>query len=113
MKLGGPIFFDGDSPEVWVRAVQAEGYRAAYCPVSPEASDDTVRAFAQAAHEANIIIGETGAWSNPLSDDAEERRAAIQKCEQGLELAERIGARCCVNIAGTRGSNRGNDARHH
>src|SRR5262249_47707583 len=30
-------------------------------------------------------------------------KAAIALCQQRLELAERIGARCCVNIAGSRG----------
>jgi sugar phosphate isomerase/epimerase len=28
----------------------------------------------------------------------------LEKCKGGLELAERIGARCCVNISGSRGA---------
>jgi sugar phosphate isomerase/epimerase len=83
--------------------VQAKGYRAAGCPLSPDADDDTVRAYRDAAATADIVIAEVGAWSNPLSCDAAERRAAIEKCQQGLDLADRIGARCCVNIAGSRG----------
>ena len=44
-----------------------------------------------------------GAWSNPLSSDAATAKAALEKCKVSLALAERIGARCCVNIAGSRG----------
>ncbi len=84
-------------------AVAAAGYRAAYCPVSPTADDDTVRAFATAAGRADIIIAEVGAWSNPLSPDPNTAKAALEKCKASLSLADRIGARCCVNIAGSRG----------
>ena len=103
MRLGGPVFGNIESPDGWVRAVLTEGYRAAYCPLSPDADDAAVRAFAQAAEDANIVIAEVGAWSNPLSPNAEERQAAFEKCCACLDLADRIGARCCVNIAGSRG----------
>jgi sugar phosphate isomerase/epimerase len=103
MRLGGPIFTPYADPETWVQAVLAAGYRGAYCPIGPEADDATVRAYARAAAAADIAIGEVGAWSNPLSPDQEIRRAARDKCVQGLALAERIGARCCVNIAGSLG----------
>src|SRR5262249_16871996 len=32
------------------------------------------------------------------------RRAAIARCQAQLALADQIGARCCVNIAGSRGA---------
>ncbi|MGC9347288.1 MAG: sugar phosphate isomerase/epimerase family protein [Anaerolineae bacterium] len=103
MRLGGSIFVDKMTPESWVRAVKDAGYGAAYCPVT--ASDDraTVQAYVDAAKEANIVIAEVGAWSNPLSSDAEERNAALGKCRTQLALADEVGARCCVNIAGSRG----------
>lgn len=103
MRLGGPVFEQTQSPEEWARAVNFLGYRAAYCPVDVGASDDLVEAYARAAREADIVIAEVGAWSNPLSSDAEEREKAVDKCRRSLDLAERIGARCCVNIAGSRG----------
>jgi sugar phosphate isomerase/epimerase len=43
-----------------------------------------------------------GAWSNPLSTDAETARQAFTKCVDALALADRIQARCCVNISGSR-----------
>jgi sugar phosphate isomerase/epimerase len=104
MRLGGPVFAKYDDPQGWIAAVTAKGYRAAYCPVGPEADAATVGAYAQAARAADIVIAETGAWSNPLSPEAATARAALDKCKAMLSLAERIGARCCVNIAGSRGA---------
>jgi sugar phosphate isomerase/epimerase len=103
MRLGAPLAGPFDSPEQWATTVRAHGYAAAYCPVGLDASQATIDAYAAAAHAANIIIAEVGAWSNPLSPDATIRTAAIDRCIRSLELAERIGARCCVNIAGSRG----------
>ncbi len=103
MRLGGPIFAKTNTPESWAEAVANAGYKAACCPVKPEADDDTVVAYAAAARKADIVIAEVGAWSNPLSPDAASAKAAIEKCKASLALADRIGARCCVNIAGSRG----------
>lgn len=80
-----------------------QGYRAAYCPLSGEEDQETIAAFAAEAARTDIVIAEVGAWSNPLSPDSVARQHALEKCQAGLELAERIGARCCVNIAGSRG----------
>lgn len=103
MRLGGPIFAKADSPESWAAAVAAAGYRAAYCPVNEDADAETVAAYAEAARKADLVIAEVGAWSNPLSPDPAIAAAAIRKCKACLALAENIGARCCVNIAGSRG----------
>jgi sugar phosphate isomerase/epimerase len=100
--LGGPVFDKYDSPEAWVAALRKLGYRAAACPVESEASDIEIRAYAQAAEKAEIVIAEVGAWSNPLSPDEKTRREALAVCRKQLALAERIGARCCVNISGSR-----------
>ncbi len=103
MRLGGPILSQWQGPEEWVRALQGRGYSAAYCPVGPDADDATVRAVRQAADHAGVVIAEVGAWSNPLSPDESERRAALTKCQEHLALADRVGARCCVNIVGSVG----------
>lgn len=103
MRLGGPIY-DAGSPEDWVKAAREWGYRAVYCPVGENATDDEVRAYAAAAGAADLVIAEVGAWSNPLADDEATRREAIEKCIKCLALADRIGAMCCVNIAGSRGA---------
>jgi sugar phosphate isomerase/epimerase len=103
MRLGGPVFLDYQDPEGWVAAVKKWGYRAALCPVGSDADGGTIRAYERAAEAADIVIAEVGAWSNPLAPDEQERKAAVAKCEAGLALADEIGARCCVNISGSRG----------
>ena len=102
MRLGAPLPQNYSDPGSWIAALQERGYRAAYCPVDHR--DSMVDAYAQAAQEADVLIAEVGAWSNPLSTDEHERRKAIDYCQQRLALAEAIGARCCVNISGSRGS---------
>ncbi|HUW83675.1 MAG TPA: TIM barrel protein [Phycisphaerae bacterium] len=103
MRLGGTLFRKFDDADGWVAAVQHYGYRAAYCPVDSDAEQSLVRAYVEAAKRADIVIAEVGAWSNPLSPDGQERAAALEKCKQQLDLADRVGACCCVNIAGSRG----------
>lgn len=103
IRLGGPVFEPYDSPKQWVQIMQSLGYSAAYCPVKAQDSDEKVQAYAKAAKKANIVIAEVGAWSNPLSTDETARNKALAKCRRQLELADRIGARCCVNISGSRG----------
>ncbi len=103
MRLGGPIFEKCEGPDAWVAALQREGYRAAYCPLDEKADAATIAAYAAAAAKAGIVIAEVGAWSNPLSPDAPTAQAALAKCKAKLALADQIGARCCVNIAGSCG----------
>ncbi|NLG52250.1 MAG: TIM barrel protein [Chloroflexi bacterium] len=103
MRLGAPLFREYHDPAAWVQALQEKGYRAAYAPVGLDADDVTVQAYALAAKQANITISEVGAWSNPLSPSEDIRNAAIERCQRSLDLAERLGARCAVNISGSLG----------
>jgi sugar phosphate isomerase/epimerase len=101
MRLGGPVFGDCHDPGKWIEAVRRSGFTAAYCPVGTAATDEEIAAYAEAARDADVVIAEVGAWSNPLSPDEETRRTAFNHCCAHLDLADRIGARCCVNIAGS------------
>jgi sugar phosphate isomerase/epimerase len=103
IRLGGPVFGDFKDPQEWIKAVKAEGYSAAYCPVPVGADSQIIKAFEKAAKDANIVISEVGAWSNPISRNDKERKEAIKKCQDSLALADQIGAGCCVNITGSRG----------
>jgi sugar phosphate isomerase/epimerase len=103
MRLGGPIFGTWESPEQWAALVHDHGYSTARCPLDETADEATIAAFARAAAAADIVFGEVGAWSNPLSTDHTIANAAITLCQQRLALADAIGATCCVNIAGSRG----------
>ena len=102
MRIGGPVPA-GTDPDEWVSGLRAKGYRAAYCPLGPGSDGDTRARFRDAAREGDVVMAEVGAWSNPISRDPAERKAARRKCCEQLSLAEDVGARCCVNIAGSRG----------
>jgi sugar phosphate isomerase/epimerase len=103
VRLGGPVFGDFKDPQEWICAVKDKGYSAAYCPVPTGTDEVTIKAFEKAARDANIIISEVGAWSNPISKDEKEQKEALKKCKDSLALADLIGAGCCVNISGSRG----------
>ncbi|MBN1124892.1 MAG: sugar phosphate isomerase/epimerase [Sedimentisphaerales bacterium] len=100
LRLGGPI--SAKDPDSWVKTCKELGYRAAYCPVEADASDDLIRAYRAAADKNDIVIAEVGAWSNPIATNETMRKDAIRKCKTQLALAEQIGANCCVNVAGSR-----------
>jgi sugar phosphate isomerase/epimerase len=102
VRLGGPVFEKYNSPEDWISALKKLGYRAAYCPVSVGADSAVINTYQTAAAKNDIVIAEVGAWSNPISPDAETSKKAIQKCIESLQLADQIGANCCVNISGSR-----------
>jgi sugar phosphate isomerase/epimerase len=101
MRLGAPLYTQTASPDEWAAAHRTLGYGAAYCPNvnSPAEAQE----YARAAHKAGLVIAEVGAWCNPLSRDETEARKNIAYIQERLALAESIGARCCVNIAGSRG----------
>ena len=101
MRFGGPVAHAGD-PEAWAAEARRLGYSAVYYPTG-DADDSTVAGIVKSAAAAGLVIAEVGAWSNPLSPDAATRSAALENCRAKLALADRAGARCCVNIAGSRG----------
>jgi sugar phosphate isomerase/epimerase len=67
-------------------------------------ADDIVDAYVAAAAEYDVLIAEVRAFgNNPLASDPVEAKASLERCRQQLALADRAGARCCVNIAGSIG----------
>jgi len=104
MRIGGALFETHTIPNEWALAVTCRGYSAAYCPVGEDASDEAIAEWTKAAERAHVIIAEVGAWgNNPISPDDDVRRSGIEGCCSRLELADRIGATCCVNVSGSRG----------
>ncbi len=102
VRLGGPVFEKYNSPDEWISSLKKLGYRAAYCPVSPGASQELINAYRIAAAKNDLVIAEVGAWSNPVCPDEKIAEQAIGKCIDSLALADQIGANCCVNISGSR-----------
>lgn len=102
IRLGGPVLRKFNNPEEWIKVLKELKYRAAYCPVNPGATSSEINTYREAARKADIVIAEVGAWSNPIDPDKIKSEAAIDKCIKSLQLADEIGARCCVNISGSR-----------
>jgi len=102
MRLGGPILESCNSPKEWIAQLKKHGYKAAYCPVKADAKDSVISEYVKAAADSDIVIAEVGIWNNPLHPDESVRKAAIEYGIGQLTLAEKVGAHCCVNIAGSR-----------
>ena len=101
VRVGGPVFVRTQDPEELVAAHRTLGYRAAYCPDVKVHDADRVRAFREAFARHDVVIAEVGRWCNLMDADAEQRRKNLENVTEGLALAEAIGARCCVDIAGS------------
>lgn len=101
VRLGAPAFARTDDPEVLARAHRQLGYGAAYCPKIPLSDTGRITATARAFAEQDVVIAEVGRWVNLMDADPEKRRQNLRTVTDGLALAEAVGARCCVDIAGS------------
>jgi len=101
MRFGGPFLGKYENPEAWIRTLKEWGFRSSFCPLPAGAPSADVRAVEKAAREADIVIAEVGVWNNPIDPDPVKRKAALDACKAGLAQADEVGARCCVNCAGT------------
>lgn len=101
MRFGGLIFKPWKTPEEWTMAAKAAGYSAVYFPVDHTAPVKVIDSFRDAAKEADLVICEIGVWNNVLDQDQSKAEQNIQRAIHQLELADYVGANCCVNIAGT------------
>jgi sugar phosphate isomerase/epimerase len=101
IRLGGPIFLRSDDPRDLAREHRRLGYSAAYCPSAQASDSDRVRAIRAAYLAENVVIAEVGAWRNMLDPDPQKRADNLRYVTERLALAEAVGARCCVDIAGS------------
>src|SRR3989442_14414466 len=105
MRLGAylPDCVDRD-PWEWAKDQAARGFGAAGLPLTAPVPDDVVDAYIAAAAEHDVQIAEVRAFgNNVLAPDPVEGKASLERCREQLDLADRAGARCCVNIAGSLG----------
>ncbi|MDF2588618.1 MAG: Xylose isomerase-like barrel [Anaerocolumna sp.] len=103
MRLGGGIERSYSNPDEWIKLVQDLKYSAVLVPVTYDASKEDKRAYMDYINKYNLVIGEVGAWKNPLATNEGERREALLYCKNQLALADEMKANCCVNIVGSRG----------
>ncbi len=103
MRFGGQIFKKWNTPEEWAQAALDMGYSAVYFPVDYTADIKVIDGYKKAAADADLVISEIGIWNNLMDADPEKREANIQRAIHQLELADYVGANCCVNISGNCG----------
>jgi sugar phosphate isomerase/epimerase len=101
VRLGGPIFLKSDDPRELAREHRRLGYSAAYCPAVALSERERIRAIQDAFAAEDVIISEVGAWRNLLDPDSQKRSENLKYVVERLQLADLIGARCCVDIAGS------------
>ncbi|MBM4084327.1 MAG: sugar phosphate isomerase/epimerase [Planctomycetes bacterium] len=103
MRLGAPVFVKTADAVELAKAHRDLGYGAAYCPgmAINAKSDVEIEAVRKAFEQEDIVIAEVGAWGNMMSPIPEKREAHIQLVISRLAVAEKVGARCCVDYAGS------------
>lgn len=101
VRLGGPVFLRSDDPAALAKEHRRLGYSAAYCP--NVALGDTARqqAIEKAFAAENVVIAEVGAWKNMLDPDSGRRKQNLDYVVERCAIADAVGARCCVDIAGS------------
>jgi sugar phosphate isomerase/epimerase len=101
VRLGGPVFLKSADPAELAHEHRRLGYSAAYCPEAKVGDADHIRAIRDAFAKENVVIAEVGAWKNLLDPDEAKRRANLAYVTERYALADQVGARCCVDIAGS------------
>ncbi|MBQ8202633.1 MAG: sugar phosphate isomerase/epimerase [Clostridia bacterium] len=101
MRLGGSVMKPYSSPKEWLAHVKELGYSAVIFPVESTAPAHVIRDYLQCCRDNDLLIGEVGAWRNVMARDEKERAANLDWNIRQLELAETVGANCCVNISGS------------
>ncbi len=103
MRLGTSSPLKHFTAEEWAKNQASLGCRAVVFPLSSDDSEDKINEYVAAAKRYDLLIAEVGIWRNAMSMDPEDRMAQRDYCVRQLQLADRIGARCAVNVAGAFG----------
>jgi len=91
------------TPAEYMELVRELGYGAVVFPVDCNAPKELIRELKDRLDDAGITIGEVGVWRNLMASDPAEAEAHMSFSIGQMELAEEVGARCCVNISGAAG----------
>ena len=103
MRLGTSSPLRHETPEEWAQNQVRLGCRTVVFPVQSNEPETKILAYKDAADRAGLSIAEVGIWRNAMAADPEERRRNRDYCVEQLRLADFLGARCAVNVAGAFG----------
>lgn len=98
MRLGISTSLNCPDPKLWASTMVNVGCKSVVFPVDCNCSDDVIDGYVKAAKENDLTIAEVGIWRNALTSEENFDYSVRQ-----LKLADRIGAKCCVNVAGSLG----------
>ncbi|MDC7222689.1 MAG: TIM barrel protein [Spirochaetales bacterium] len=107
MRMGMHLVKGFSGPEDWLNQLAQRNCRAAFCPVKADAPPSLKREYLKASEEGDILLAEVHAWSNMASAYEQVRNDSLAFCIGQLELAEELGANCCVTTAGSRLKDKG------
>ncbi len=82
---------------------KALGLGAVNFHLSYEDDETLIDEYVKEARNNDLVIAEVGVWRNTLDLNEAARKETMKYAVGQLELADRIGSRCCVNIIGARG----------
>ena len=100
MRLGVSTSFSHTSGREWAKKHKDLGLTSVVFPLNYLDGEEKIDEYAAAAKEAGLVIAEVGVWRNIVAADPAERAAAVEYAKGQLAMADRIGANCCVNVAG-------------
>ena len=103
MRLGIAAALAHTTPEEWAEKQKSLGCRAVVFPVDSNEPESKITAYKEAAEKADLMIAEVGIWRNVMCQDPEERKRNLDYSVEQLRLADYVGAKCAVNIAGAFG----------
>ncbi|WP_130837742.1 sugar phosphate isomerase/epimerase family protein [Lachnoclostridium sp. Marseille-P6806] len=103
MRLGLSSPLAHETAGEWAAKMKELGCGCVNFPLDFTAPENQIADYVNAARANGLVIAEVGIWRNVFAVNPQERREARERAEGQLRLAEAIGARCCVNIAGTWG----------
>ena len=103
MRLGISTSLGNMEPKKWAEKMESMGCKSVVFPVDYTADDALINEYVREAAKHDLVIGEVGIWRNAISKDNDERKKNLAYSVGQLRLADRIGAKCCVNVAGAMG----------
>ena len=101
MRLGVGLELPSDDPETIAGAYVAAGYTAAICPTVTLDQPERIRAIQETFKKYDVLLAELGVWNNMLHPDPKMQKANLKANIEALAVADKVGVRCCVNIAGS------------
>ena len=97
MRLGGTVCCG--APAEWEEKLVASGFRAVTAPFTCDTPREEIRRLLGICEKHDVMIAEVGVWRNLF--DRTEGPANLDFAVRQLHLADELGIRCCVNVAGT------------